>query len=201
VSFLKRGARVRRTEADPMAGRWPHPAPGSAATCEELGSAAPTAFGRRVETSRGTGMLFTSLSATRNENRRATLDSRRLIVRADNPCSPSSIRTFATHTRLTLPFHEGQHVARRHLVPFPGDDLEEHLQVERGRQHGVRANSSGHEPEVVIQHRMPQRRCCVRASDKAWHPGRHGGPASEPASRGSDHPHIRARRAGCRWRA
>jgi hypothetical protein len=50
----------------------------------------------RVDSPRGTGFAFTSPTVSSHENNPNTLDSRRLIVCADNPASPSASRTTAS---------------------------------------------------------------------------------------------------------
>ena len=56
-------------------------------------------FGRRVDNPCGTGFLATTPRMIRYSNRPLTEARRRLIVRADNPASPSSIRTTDTPRR------------------------------------------------------------------------------------------------------
>jgi hypothetical protein len=56
-------------------------------------------FGLRIDNPCGTGFFVTTPRMIRYSNRPLTEAKRRLIVRADNPASPSSIRTTPTPRR------------------------------------------------------------------------------------------------------
>ena len=92
-----------------------------------------------------------------SEYRPDTDDSRRLIVRADNPDSPSTRRTTVrVARRVTLRRDERQHIRRRHRQRVPGDRREEQLQVRRRRQHRVVPTPRLHELQVAVEHRIVQ---------------------------------------------
>jgi hypothetical protein len=57
------------------------------------GTLRPPRFGLRVDNPWGTGLFRTTPRMTRYSNSPVTEASRRLMVRADSPASPSSIRT------------------------------------------------------------------------------------------------------------
>jgi hypothetical protein len=62
--------------------------------------------------------------------------------------------------------HERQNISRSHILGLLVDHGEEHLQIERRRQHRVRPAPPRHEPQIVIQQRRTQHRRLATRTDQ-----------------------------------